>query len=60
MKRLSSRNKLAARPVSDVAAPLKPNRLSTSAKACSPMARMASFALGRAGRGPVRDRGAAL
>ena len=33
MKRLSSRNKLAARPVSDVAAPLKPNGLSTPAKA---------------------------
>ncbi len=33
MKRLSSRNKLAARPVPDVAAPIKPNRPSTPAKA---------------------------
>ena len=33
MKRLSSRNKLAARPVSDVAAPIKPNGLGTPAKA---------------------------
>ena len=59
MKRLASRNKLAAHPASGVAAPLKPNRLGTSARP-PPMARMASFALGRAGRGPVRDRGAAL
>ena len=33
MKRPSSRNKLAARPVPDVAAPLKPNGLGTPAKA---------------------------
>ncbi len=33
MKRLSSRNKLAARPVSDVAAPIRQNSLSTPAKA---------------------------
>jgi hypothetical protein len=35
MKKLGFRNKLAARPVSDVAAPLKPNGLSKSAKAVS-------------------------